>query len=423
MAGESLLEALQRSQYKVENNPYAAIGVTLANQMPTMYNPYANNGKNLAIQGGMGLLAALVGGYGRRQNDADNVALLQSASSLMGTNDASERQMLVKQNPRLVEFAAALKTQELENQLELAKERQKQAIANEFNLISEKEKAKYAQFPMLTLSDEEIASMTGKSVPQEIPTEKGSVKSMIPNSGIASTPEQNAAWNSEAIELPSQPISAPGTLLNSAFSKNPKFMTKDDLAIQTEQRKKAALREQDIQQTGFDKEVEGAVDSLRKEYNSLQDVKDFAITKKAADAMSGALKDKKAVTDLELTRYAILMIEPGMAVREGEQAAVLKSGSLPTQWKGTLDKVFTGESALTPEIRSGLLNLAKRAYNAQKSNYDKAYDFYRKEAENKKIDPNRVAYLGQAPADTEIFAGIEDPKYLRYLELKKKAGQ
>lgn len=147
------------------------------------------------------------------------------------------------------------------------------------------------------------------------------------------------------------------------------------------------------------------VESLRKEFNGLQDVKDFSAVLKAANAMSGALKDKSKVSDQELVRYSILMIEPGMAVREGEQNAVAASQSIPDAWRGELNGALESGTRLSDKTREGLQRLAARAYESKKSNYDKALGYYQGRAVERNMPADQsISYLGEAPSADSIFS-------------------
>lgn len=148
---------------------------------------------------------------------------------------------------------------------------------------------------------------------------------------------------------------------------------------------------------------EEMIDSLREKFNALPDVKDFRVSLKAAQSLSGALKDNSAVSDQELVRRAIQMIEPGMAVREGEASAVASSQSIPEAWRGALASALDGKSKLGEDVRAGIGRLAERAYSAHKSNYEKALAGYRQEATYKGLNPDRVDYLGDLPDAATIF--------------------
>lgn len=151
--------------------------------------------------------------------------------------------------------------------------------------------------------------------------------------------------------------------------------------------------------------------SLRKEFIGLEDVKDFGNVLQAANAIRGALKDNSKISDQELSRYSILLIEPGMAVREGEQGAVLNSQSIPDAWKGQLAGAVNGKSGLEEDVREGIKRLAIRAYEAKKANYDKAFSQYQGRAINDYGMPSTesIYYLGEAPGAAEIFGDMPVP--------------
>lgn len=155
------------------------------------------------------------------------------------------------------------------------------------------------------------------------------------------------------------------------------------------------------------KQTEG-IDATRKEFNALQPVKDYEQASKAASALAKALKDNNAVTDQELVRYSILMIEPGMAVREGEAAAIANSQSIPAQLKGEALKALNGESTFDSRAREGIKNLARRAYEGHYKNYDKAFNYYQGVAKGKGLPEDQsISYLGKPITVDEIGLGSD----------------
>ena len=152
-----------------------------------------------------------------------------------------------------------------------------------------------------------------------------------------------------------------------------------------------------------DKAIEDSTDSLRKEFNALPEVKTYSQVAKTAGIITEAIKDPSSVSDQELVRYSVLLMEPGMAVREGEQAAMAASTSIPDKWKGYLNKSLTGGTALPPDVREGMKKLAMRAYDGHKAQYDTAFNFYQDQANKKGLDPKRISYLGESPSSESIF--------------------
>lgn len=160
--------------------------------------------------------------------------------------------------------------------------------------------------------------------------------------------------------------------------------------------KQAAEREMQ----GFNVDLE---DKYRKEFEMLPEVKDFISVERSAGIINEALNDLDAVSDLELVRYSILLIEPGMAVREGEQAAVAKSQSIPLGLKGKLNKFFLSGTELDQQTREGLRDLAKRAYKGNKEQYEKRVSQYTKLAKDRGVRPEFIIRPSEPKSVQELF--------------------
>lgn len=144
-------------------------------------------------------------------------------------------------------------------------------------------------------------------------------------------------------------------------------------------------------------------DELEKQFEEKPAVKDMRQVERYSWIIDKALKDPVSVSDQELTRYSILLIEPGMAVREGEQAAMANSPSIPARWKGSLRKALFGEAELTEDVREGIKRLAIRAYDGHKMQYDRIYADYVEKAKRRGIDPTEIPMLKPAQSKSEIF--------------------
>lgn len=167
------------------------------------------------------------------------------------------------------------------------------------------------------------------------------------------------------------------------------------------------LGDYDLAKQTFLKEVdqnnpEQKIKGIQQAFVQNKDVQDYAQAQKTALAFSKALKDKGAMVDNELVRYSILMIEPGLAVREGEAAAIASSQSIPDAIKGELIKALGG-SKLSDQAREQLKRLGKRALESHKYNYDKALSAAQNEAKLSGVDPSRVSYLGESIDPNELF--------------------
>lgn len=157
--------------------------------------------------------------------------------------------------------------------------------------------------------------------------------------------------------------------------------------------------------TSMGKELRSIEERLQDRFAGLDEVKAFVPMERAASALSGALGDDNVISDQELVRYSILMIEPGLAVREGEAAAIAASQSIPQAWKGEMDKALNGKSAMSPEAREGIKNLASRAYDSGAKQYNRALDFYETQAKTAGVDPSTISRVGRPKSADEIFGG------------------
>ncbi len=152
---------------------------------------------------------------------------------------------------------------------------------------------------------------------------------------------------------------------------------------------------------------------LRKEFSGKPEIQDFVASDIGFKSLQKAINDPSAASDLELIRGAIQAIEPGMAVREGEQAAVAASAAIPDQWKGAIDKALTGQSSLSPDLRAGILRIAQRRYNEYATKFNTARDFYRTQAANAELDPDGVTYLSPAEIQPDPVMTTADGKRWR----------
>lgn len=151
-------------------------------------------------------------------------------------------------------------------------------------------------------------------------------------------------------------------------------------------------------------------DKLRAQFNALPEVKNYSLVKNAATVVGQAVKDPSAVATQELVRRAVQLIEPGMAVREGEQAAIANSQSIPDQWKGALQKAINGTGGLEKDVREGILRIAQRSYEANASTYNDIQAFYQNLAKERRLGDRPISYLGNAPTFDEVINSLPKKK-------------
>lgn len=326
-----LLDSLNSAFYTPQEDPFGIGASVIGASAPGLTSPYQSSGKNIGTAVGAALLAGLLGGYAKKRTNEANQGLLRQAIDAMHGGAGSYEKL--SSEPRLAEFASALKASEYESELKNKQERQSKI--------------------------NDLLASSGQVIGDD-----GAPIQVIDPAKI----ERNKSRASEAGKIEGQ----------------------------TDAR-------------GYNPIKEEETDKLRKDFSALPEVKAYSLVEKASGIINKALADPSAVTDEELVRYAILLIEPGMAVREGEQAAIANSQSIPKAWKGSLAKSLSGKSRLGTEAREGLKQLAKRAFEGHKNQYDRTLSFYQGEAARKGLDPSRVSYIGASTPTEEVFKEVPLP--------------
>jgi len=344
MAGENLLAALQAAQYRPAEDPYGIAAQVIGSSAPALVNPYASTGSNIGTVVGAGLLSALLAGLARNSTNEANAELLPIQNQIFAA-PADQRAAILQgagsNASRLSPLVAALAQQEYQQKAEI------DAAVN-------KEKA------MLPLYDQKNSGAAAVD--------------LLKNKG-------QAMLGGQIVQI-----------------LDPIAQAKADAAAKAQ-----GAAEGETLGLGYNPKRETELDNLRKEFSSQQVVKDFVAVEKAATIVNKALADPGAVSDQELVRYSIQLIEPGMAVREGEQRAVAASQSIPEAWKGSINKALNGGTELSDDVREGIKRLAQRSYEGNKAQYDRTLSFYQNEAKSKQLDPNRVSFVGQAQDPAALF--------------------
>src|SRR5574343_991386 len=120
--------------------------------------------------------------------------------------------------------------------------------------------------------------------------------------------------------------------------------------------------------------------ALRKEFNSLPDVRSFNESRTSFEKIQSAAKTPSAAGDLALIFGYMKVLDPGSTVREGEFANAQNAAGVPDRVRNEFNRVISGER-LSPEQRADFLRQAKSFADAYKADADKERAFYRGLAE------------------------------------------
>jgi len=142
-------------------------------------------------------------------------------------------------------------------------------------------------------------------------------------------------------------------------------------------------------------------DAMRKEFNSLPQVKAFHDVTAAFDKIQSAAKNTSAAGDLSLIFAFMKMLDPGSTVREGEFANAQNAGGVDDRILSQYNRVRSGER-LTTDQRSDFLRQARNAYGAHVKQYEEEAKRYQGIAQRRGLSPEDVAatreQAPQAPA-------------------------
>jgi hypothetical protein len=359
MAGEDLYNALSALQYSPMDNPYGQAAGTIASATPGLINPYGSTGQAIGIALGGTLISSLLGYQARQEAAQQSLESARLGTSLLGAITPQDRLGIIERTP---DASMQSKLLGLNSQL-LGQERLVEALRQQ----------KLAEAPIEI--DIKRAQELGVSLPElaQIDKERSARRAGLL---AQTTSSATTAMPGGATDL----LATPETY---------EYLTKPE---------REALK---FKQDAEVKKTE-QVDALRKEFSGLPEVKNYSLIDNAAKIVTKAVKDPSSVATQELVRRAVQLIEPGMAVREGEQTAIMASQSIPDRLKGELTRAFAGEGGLSEPTREGILRIAERAYTAQADRYKVTKDYYEGMAKERNLPSNKISYLGEAPSWEKI---------------------
>lgn len=366
----TLEEALYGLNYTPADTGYGLAAQQVGQLGPQLINPYGSTGQAVGIGLGTILLQSLLGYQARSQAAQDTLKLNTLANQMQALETPQARTDFISgvsdplQQSRLSTLATALRAQEQARQNDLLKLQQ---VAN---LEVEKNRAIDAGVPLTELKKLDEQRAARRATLFGLPTDTTGMGAATGGVDAASL-----LANPETQQLLSKP---------------------DKAALEARAKLTASQRDE--------------TDKLRKEFSGLPEVKDYSLIDKAAKVVTQAVKDPSAVATQELVRRAVQLIEPGMAVREGEQAAIAKSQSIPDYLKGQLQTALSGEGGLQEDVRQGILRIAQRSYESSAERYKTTKDFYEGIAKERGLPVKDISYLGESQPWSVLTGGAKSPE-------------
>lgn len=117
------------------------------------------------------------------------------------------------------------------------------------------------------------------------------------------------------------------------------------------------------------------VQSARKEFTGLPQVKAFADQTTAYGTLISSVADPSPAGDLSLIFNYMKILDPGSTVREGEFATAQDSGSIDDRTRGLYNRIVNGER-LSERQRSDFADRATRIYSSAEQQYNSFAEQY-----------------------------------------------
>jgi len=145
-------------------------------------------------------------------------------------------------------------------------------------------------------------------------------------------------------------------VLNSKKAENQEDIDDTDLKINEEEKPK--LKRLNKVQMGYVKQYRSEIEKLTKDFRDIQS---------GYQKIVKFYNTKGEIGDYGLAVQFAKLIDPGSVAREGEVAAVQRSGSLPDSVKASLINAIQGGGSLPERVRAGIYNRAIEIFNTERS--------------------------------------------------------
>lgn len=127
---------------------------------------------------------------------------------------------------------------------------------------------------------------------------------------------------------------------------------------------------------------------LRDDY--AKEIAPYVVAREGLRKVVEAAKTGNPAGDIALVFGYMKTLDPGSTVREGEQAQVANSGTIPQTVTNIYNKLLTGQGSLLPAQRAQFADSAYRQFQVYQRTFDAANQRYGDLAKSYGFDPNRV---------------------------------
>lgn len=135
-------------------------------------------------------------------------------------------------------------------------------------------------------------------------------------------------------------------------------------------------------------------DKLRSDF----DIKAFQEAQQGYQSILYAFQNPTGVSDYALTIAFAKILDPASVVREGEQAAIAKSGGQIESWLSATENFFDGQGSLPAEVREEIMKFATSNYNKYLGRAQSRYNEAANLAQAARLDPQYLYGIDFTPA-------------------------
>ncbi len=136
-------------------------------------------------------------------------------------------------------------------------------------------------------------------------------------------------------------------------------------------------------------EIRKAETDLRKEFNALPQVKDFALRSTGLATVKASAEDPSPAGDVSLIFAFMRMLDPTSTVREGEFATAANTGSIAESIWAKYNQALEG-TRLADTVREDFVDRAQRIYNRAEREFGRIYSRYEAVAKRSDLSPENA---------------------------------
>jgi hypothetical protein len=120
--------------------------------------------------------------------------------------------------------------------------------------------------------------------------------------------------------------------------------------------------------------AENTIDAKRKNFQAKPIFNAVATSEETIKRLAPAVFNQQAMTSRDFVVGAVQIIEPGLAVREGDEAAVKAASGAVNLAQNKIRNVFDGKGELSLKDRAQIMDIVERAYNSRLETFNKQVD-------------------------------------------------